>query len=212
MPQPRRFAATTGEAGAAPASPPVAPEDHQQPQPQSQQQEYLFRHLDLKWMKEHADELATSIRARKIEGAADIHRTVALHDRFVRLAFDIQQMRAQRNRLTDELKQLKKNASKSKVVSGGGDDDEVARLVGQGKELREQLHAAEKEVKDVEAELYREAKRIPNVCHPAVPHGSEDQARVVCYGGPDKKQNAADFGFEPVNHVALCQRLDLVRA
>jgi seryl-tRNA synthetase len=176
----------------------------------SQQPEYLFRHLDLKWMKEHADELATSIRARKIEGA-DIHRTVALHDRFVRLDFEIQQMRAQRNRVTDELKQLKKKMNNKSLKGGDGNDAEVERLVAQGKELREQLHAAEKEVKEVEAELYREAKRIPNVCHPAVPHGSEDQARVVCHGGPAKKQHAADFGFEPVDHVTLCQHLDLVR-
>lgn len=173
-----------------------------------QQPEYLFRHLDLKWMKEHADELATSIRARKIEGA-DIHRTVALHDRFVRLDFEIQQMRAQRNRVTDELKQLKKKMNNKSLKGGDGNDADVERLVAQGKELREQLHAAEKEVKEVEAELYREAKRIPNVCHPAVPHGSEDQARVVCHGGPAKKQHAADFGFEPVDHVTLCQRLDL---
>jgi hypothetical protein len=33
----------------------------------------------------------------------------------------------------------------------------------------------------------------------------------VCHGGPAKKQHAADFGFEPVDHVTLCQHLDLVR-
>lgn len=175
---------------------------------QQQHAEYLFRHLDLKWMRDNADALEASTRARKIEGV-DVRRVVALYDRFARSEFDLRQLRAQRNRLAEELKELKKRRSRGKIAVNEADEAEEQDLINRGKALREQLHLAEREVKETEAELYREAKRVPNVHHPDVPVGSEEKARVVGYGGPPKRE-INEFGFEALDHVALCQRLDLV--
>lgn len=180
--------------------------------------EYFFRHVDLKWMKHNVEHLEASIRDRKIQGA-DVRKVVALHDQMSRLQFEMQQMRALRNRQANQLKQLKKHAAAASSSGEGQEEDEKKKgfssspateeevLVAQGKDLREQLHAAEKRLKELEVELHREAKKVPNLCHPDTPRGSEEHARLVCYGTVEKP---AFPGFEPEDHVALSQRLDLV--
>ncbi|HEX6984692.1 MAG TPA: serine--tRNA ligase, partial [Planctomycetaceae bacterium] len=85
------------------------------------------------------------------------------------------------------------------------DAAEKAKLVARGKELREQIAAAEADRRQVEAELRAIQATIPNLTHPDAPVGGEEASRVVrTWGEPPK------FDFKPLDHVDLAAKHDLI--
>ena len=57
-----------------------------------------------------------------------------------------------------------------------------------------------------ELSLQREGQRIPNLTHPAVPIGGEELATILAMVGEQRRFE----GFEPRDHVAVAESLDLV--
>lgn len=84
----------------------------------------------------------------------------------VRLEQESDSLRAARN----------ENSAKMK---GKLDADVRAELVAAGKALKEQLAAVEAQLVVVEARLQVEGQRLPNMTHPDVPQGGEDDAVVL---------------------------------
>lgn len=96
-----------------------------------------------------------------------------------------------------------------KEVSAGipkADAETRPGLVEQGKVLREKVSTLEAELKTIEAELRELQSCIPNMTHPDAPVGKDDTANrtVRTWGTPPK------FDFEPLDHVALMDRHDLL--
>lgn len=84
--------------------------------------------------------------------------------------------------------------------------DQKAGLVAKGKELREQIATAERELAEVEMMLREEQMQIPNLTHPDAPVGKDEtQSRTVREWGTKPQ-----FGFAPKDHVDLMTNLDLV--
>lgn len=93
----------------------------------------------------------------------------------VRLEQESDSLRAARN----------ENSAKMK---GKLEADVRAELVAAGKALKEQLAAVEAQLVAVEAQLQVEGQKLPNMTHPDVPPGGEDDAvvlREVCGLGFD---------------------------
>ncbi|BGP31326.1 Serine--tRNA ligase, mitochondrial [Rhodotorula toruloides] len=79
---------------------------------------------------------------------------------------EVERLRAQRNALAAQLK---------------GDPEAREK----GKEVKRELQAVEPRVAELAQEIQEIALQLPNVSHPEVPVGGEDQARIVKMLGPD---------------------------
>jgi seryl-tRNA synthetase len=92
-------------------------------------------------------------------------------------------------------------AMKGKLEAGAR-----AALIEEGKKLKEDIAALEGELAGTERDLETEARRIPNMAHPAAPVGKEDKdnLEVKRVGEPPR------FSFEPRDHVTLGQDLDII--
>ncbi|GHV36116.1 serine--tRNA ligase [Spirochaetia bacterium] len=129
-------------------------------------------------------------------------------DRFMKADADaVVALFNQRTELTTRIQSLQqlRNANAASM-KGKLENDVRARLIEEGKKLKDDIAAAEAELAKVEADLDTEGRRIPNMAHPDAPVGKEDKdnLEVKRVGEPTK------FDFEPADHVKLGQDLDII--
>ena len=147
--------------------------------------------LDYRFIVENLAAVKKNIADRYMQ--ADAEAVVRLFTRRTELSTALQALQQQRN-------------ANAAVMKGKMEAAERVTLIEEGKKLKETITAAETELKAVEAELEKEALKIPNIAHPDVPIGKEDKdnLEVKRVGEPSK------FDFEPLDHVKLGQNLDIV--
>lgn len=147
--------------------------------------------LDLRFIRENKDAVKKNVAARHVE--ADVEKVVELYDRRNETIQRVEELRKRRN---ENAAAMKKKPT----------PEERERLINEGKELKQQLPALESELEEIETELFAEASRIPNMTHPAAPHGADEEANreIARHGEPTR------FDFEPKDHVELGQELDII--
>ena len=146
--------------------------------------------LDLKFVKEHAEEVRKNIRNRYMD--VDVDVVLALYE--------------QRNKLLRELEDLRKQRNENaKQMKGKMSDEERSALIEEGKRLKERISALEEEHGEVDSQLNAEAQRIPNLAHPRAPVGKEDKDNLELrrHGEP------TSFSFKPKDHMQLGHDLEL---
>lgn len=89
-----------------------------------------------------------------------------LYERFVAIQEDTNKIRAERN---ETAKAMKKKLEK----------EERDRLITHGKLLKDKLEGMEATLRHLETDLQREGQRIPNLTHPEVPKGGEENAALL---------------------------------
>src|SRR6266851_6329009 len=147
--------------------------------------------LDPHFVRDHLDAVKTNCRNRNVK--ADVDRVVQLDD--------------ERKRLLQETQVLQQRANEvPKLIPKEKDAAKKQELIAEGKRLREQVAAMEKQVKQVEADLHAALQTIPNMTHPDAPVGTEAKDNKVLHqwGEPRK------FDFPSKDHVALAESLKLV--
>ncbi len=77
--------------------------------------------------------------------------------------------------------------------------------VSAGRALKEEVAVIESSLAGAEADLQADLGEIPNLVHPDVPAGGEDQSRELRRVGEPTR-----FTFEPLDHVELGRRLALL--
>jgi seryl-tRNA synthetase len=78
-------------------------------------------------------------------------------------------------------------------------------FTAEGRRLKDEVGRLEAELAGAEARLAEAMAGLPNLIHPDVPDGGEDDARELRrWGAPPR------FGFPALDHVELARRLDLV--
>ena len=147
--------------------------------------------LDYRFIVENLEAVKKNIASRYMKADAD---TVAkLFARRTELTTSLQGLQQQRNN----------NAA---AMKGKMEAPARQSLIDEGKKLKDSIAAAEAELAGTEAELEKEARKIPNMAHPDAPVGKEDKdnLEVKRVGEPTK------FDFEPADHVKLGQDLDII--
>ena len=147
--------------------------------------------LDVKFIRENLDLVRDNIRNRGVMNA-DADRVADLYGQRVELVQQTEGLRKERN----------ENAQKMK---GGLSPEERASLIERGKELKEELATLEERLGTVEEELDRALKNIPNLTHPDVPVGGEEDAKEL-----ERIGEVPKFEFEPKDHLTLGRELDLI--
>jgi seryl-tRNA synthetase len=146
--------------------------------------------LDAAFIRDNLEAVKTNCRNRAVR--ADPDSVVALDDERKRLVSQTQQLQQRQNEVSKLIPKEKDPASKQ-------------QLIAEGKSLRTQVDALEKQRKEVEDQLQAVLLTIPNMSHPDAPVGTtaEDNKVLRRFGEPRK------FDFPPKDHVALCESLDL---
>jgi seryl-tRNA synthetase len=155
--------------------------------------------LDLNYVREHVPQVEEMLRQRGMN-PADMLKDFAEIDAQRRQAItSAETMKAQRNRVSEEIAKLKK--------AGQNADVQVAETKG----LRETISQLEKAAEQYDHRLREILTGLPNIPHASVPVGKDSDANVEVrrWGTPPK------FDFSPKPHWELGEQLgilDLERA
>lgn len=151
--------------------------------------------LDKKWLRDNTDEAKRLLGLRGREFAAMVEE-FAVND-------------AQRREIQNSLDALKSQSNQASKQIGqlmkAGETVQAEQAKQQVKELKQritELDAAFSASDNRERDLLLS---MPNTPHPSIPVGGEAAAEIVSEHGEPRA-----FDFEPLDHLELCQRLELV--
>ncbi len=124
---------------------------------------------------------------------APLDTILSLDDKRVELVREINVLREERNRVTEQIPACKDPAEKKALIESN-------------REIRKQVLGLEEELRGIEQGLKDLLLTVPNLIAPDVPYGEDDSGNVEVkkWGEP------RDFGFEPLDHVELGTRLGLI--
>ena len=147
--------------------------------------------LDLKFVKEHIQEVKENIKNRNMQ--VDVDTIIASFDKRNDLIRTVEDLRRKRN-------------TNAQAMKGKMSQEERQLLIKEGKDLKVSIAGYEKELETVEKVLFNEAGRIPNMAHPDAPVGKEEKDNLEI----KRFLEPVHFPFEKKDHVLLGQDLDLI--
>ena len=147
--------------------------------------------LDVRFIRENSEKVRENIRVRGV-GNADVDRVLGLQDERTELIRRVEELRRERNENSQKMK-------------GPMDPSERGPLIERGKELKEEIAGIEEKLTAVEEEFNRELRNIPNMTHPDVPVGGEEDAREI-----ERVGEIPTFDFEVRDHLELGRMHDLI--
>lgn len=147
--------------------------------------------LDLKFIRENIGRVKENITLRGVKNA-DAEKVVDLYNRRVSMLQALERLRAERNETAQKMK--------AKLEA-----DERAALIDRGRVLKEEIAGLELSVDRLAEELEEASRHIPNMTHPEVPAGGEDEGKVLAHIGEPRA-----FDFEPKDHLTLGTELRLL--
>jgi len=147
--------------------------------------------LDIKFIRENQDLVKQAIKNRALK--VDIDSLIKIDDQRRKALSEFEELASKRNKANDEISVLlkEKKDAKSKISSM--------------KEISKRIGELEIQIKDNETELNKLLLNIPNLPHASLPIGNATKNKVVRSWGQLKK-----FDFKPLNHIELCQSLDII--
>ena len=147
--------------------------------------------LDLKFIRDNIDAVKANTVNRHVSANPDL--VVELYDKRNALLKELENQRALRNANADKMK--------AKLPP-----EDRARLIEEGKRLKESIAELEKQHEETEKRLMEEARRLPNMSHPDAPvaEGEGGNRQLRTWGEPPS------FSFPHRDHVEIGQALDLV--
>ena len=147
--------------------------------------------LDYKFIKDNLEAVKKNIADRNMNADADI--VVELYDKRTKLVTDRQSLQEKRNANAQAMKQKL-------------DSDARQKLIDEGRKIKDDLEAEEKELAEIETKLEEAARKIPNMASPNAPVGKLDTENLEV----KKVGTPRTFDFKPKDHVELMEALDLI--
>jgi seryl-tRNA synthetase len=149
--------------------------------------------LDILYIKENRDFIIEVAKNKKV--TVDIDRLLSLYEERQNLLQQIEQLRADKNTIADEMKQIS-------ILS----EDEKTVLIERGKKIKDALTNLDTQYEELNAEYQNLLYQVPNIYSEDTPIGlTEDENQIVRQVG--KKPN---FDFTPLEHWELGKNLDLI--
>jgi seryl-tRNA synthetase len=148
--------------------------------------------LDRKFILDNIELVKKNCENRGVK--AEVDQFVAVEERRKKLQAQVEELNRQANQVSKSIGQAKDAAERD------------ARKE-EGRKLREQTQAVHAEVDALGIESEKLQRRIPNLSHASAPIGVDDKSNLEVARGktPPKK-----FDFQPLDHVELMKRLDMV--
>jgi seryl-tRNA synthetase len=146
--------------------------------------------LDRKYIIQNPETVRENCERRGV--SCDVDKLVALD-----------KQRLEKLQLAQQLNQQANETSKK--IATAKDATERAELIEHGRELRQQKEAAQSEHDQFDQQIQQIQTLIPNLTHPDVPTGGEEDAQELSLG----KTARPEFGFAPLDHLQLGEKHDL---
>lgn len=148
--------------------------------------------LDRKFIVENSELVKQNCTNRGV--TADVDRFVALE--------------AERREMQVTVEELNRKANEvSKSIGKAKDADEREARKEEGRKLREQTNEMRAKLDEIASLMDAIHRSIPNMSHPEAPVGEDDKSNLELGRG---KTPLPNFDFEPLDHVALGEKLDLI--
>jgi seryl-tRNA synthetase len=148
--------------------------------------------LDIKWIRENVDEIKDAARKKHIDAERFIDQAVATDARRREITHEVEQLKANQNRIGKEIAQIQGDEKKARIVAMKEVADRVKELDG--------------DLATIEEELHDQLLRIPNICAPEVPEGATDEENVELR----RVGEIPVLDFEWKDHLTLGEELDLI--
>jgi seryl-tRNA synthetase len=149
--------------------------------------------LDVKMVRSKPDDVRKALERRGGASAASLDEFLALEERRRHVLTDVENMRAERKRVSDDIAAVKK--------AGGDAAEAIAAMRALGNRIKEQ----EAELSAVEAQLRTMLLEIPNIPLEDVPDGGEEDSVTLRHVGEPPA-----FDFPIKDHLDLGIALDLI--
>ncbi len=148
--------------------------------------------LDLAFIRANPDVVKDAARRKRVN--IDIDALLALDGQIQDVRHDTEMRRAAQKRLSKQMREV------------GNDQAARDQLIAEGRKEAEALKALEPRLRELEAQLDELLLLVPNIPDASVPDGrdEDDNVEIKRWGAPTR------FDFEPLDHVTLMQRLDLL--
>ncbi len=155
--------------------------------------------LDLNFIRKNPDKVKEALVALNVE--APIDKILELDQQRRALLKEVEALRAERNTGSKAIGALIREGKKEEAEAKKKRMSEIGDQISG---LNEKLH-------QVEAALYEKQLWVPNMPHPSVPIGpDEDHNVVVRTWYPNGQTDVPPFDFEPLPHWDLAEALDLI--
>jgi seryl-tRNA synthetase len=146
--------------------------------------------LDMAFIRSNPQVIKDGITKKRM--SVDIDELLATDEELRKLRAEVEQLRADRNRISKEIPKL----------PGTDKDDAVARV----KSLKDDLGLKEPKLKETEERFEQLMLMVPSPPLPEVPEGDSDDDNVEVR----KFLEPTKFDFEPKDHLDLATALDIV--
>ncbi|WP_456392160.1 serine--tRNA ligase [Persephonella sp.] len=152
--------------------------------------------LDIKLLRENPDFVKERLSTRDPAYSKMVDEILAVDEERRQLIKEVEALKAEKNRLSKEIGLL--------FREGKREEAEKAKEEVQAKNKK--IEQLEKELKDVEKRFNYLLLSVPNIPHPSVPVGEdeEDNVEVRRWGEPRK------FDFEPLPHWEIGEKLGIL--
>jgi seryl-tRNA synthetase len=152
--------------------------------------------LDLKFVREHTDQVLAAISRRGIE--LDLTAFLALDAERRALQQRVEELRRRRNEVSEEIGRLKK--------AGQPAEDKVAEMRAVGDTITE-LENKSREQEEAQRNILL---TTPNLPHVSVPDGKDENSNVEIRRWSPQGGAPPVFSFEPKPHWDLAEYLDII--
>ncbi|MBI4848330.1 MAG: serine--tRNA ligase [Nitrospirae bacterium] len=149
--------------------------------------------LDIKLVRENTDKVMDALKKRG-QKTGILDKFIGIENDRRDLLREVEELRQQRNRLSQEIGQLKKN---------GGD---ASVILSEAKTVSDLITAKEETLRELENSALQELLLIPNIPHESVPVGKDETENIEVRAWGDKPR----FTFEPKNHWDIGEALGIL--
>ena len=148
--------------------------------------------LDLAFIRNHPDIVKEAARVKY--NPIDIDYLLQVDRQVLELQRQVEEARAEQNKISKRIREA------------GNDKAQRDALIAEGKLLAEQIKAMEPLLHEFEETRQQLLYLVPNIPDPSAPIGKDENDNVpIRYWG-----EKPTFDFEPLDHYALMQKLDVV--
>lgn len=150
--------------------------------------------LDIKYIKENAEEVKARLATRQKDYSAEIDRLLTLDVDRRALIADTEAKKAEQNRISKTIPQLKKEGK------------DVSPIFAEMKELSDNVKADTDKIAAIDAEMTNLLLSIPNLPNKLVPIGKDDSENVEMR----RWSTPREFDFDPKAHWDLGKDLGIL--
>ncbi len=143
--------------------------------------------LDIKFIRENPELIKEACRKKQVK--FEVEKLLATDEERRKLIKEIENLRAERNKITQELAKQK-----------------TPEVMARAKEIKEEITKKEETLKQREEEFQKLLSLVPNPPLESVPEGKDGSENVVLR----REGKVTDFPFQPKNHWEIGESLDIV--